>query len=225
MEAPPLDRIRDQLSLGPTSAAALAKALGVHQSTISRAIASLQANGDVVRLHGPTRGARYALTRRVGSVGSSWPLYRIDSTGSVTQLGVLHALARDDYYLRSETALAGLSEGIPYPLQDVRPAGFLGRTVSQRYPELALPLRVNDWNDEHFLHYLTQRGADCTGDFLIERTFIPPRPKAAALGAWRSARSLALAFWDRLTTEQRLSAQFRQIATACRQAVNDSPAP
>jgi hypothetical protein len=61
-------------------------------------------------------------------------------------------------------------------------------------------------------------------DFLIERTFIPPQPKAASLGAWRSARVMALAFWDRLIDEMRLSPQFRQIATACRQAVNDSPA-
>jgi DNA-binding transcriptional ArsR family regulator len=443
MEAPPADRIRHQLSLGPASAAELAKALGVHQSTISRAIASLQANGEVVRLHGPTRGARYGLTRRMGSAGSSWPLYRVDAAGTPVQLGTLHALARDQYYLRSETALAGLSEGIPYPLQDARPAGFLGRTVPQRYPELDLPPRVNDWSDEHFLRYLTQRGADCTGDlilgtaaldhflagdgspevpqascvtrypelarqamagtlpgssahgehpkftarlhantlvthvlvkfsparttligqrwadlllaehwahqvlrehgitavqsrwlecgeqafletqrfdrigprgrrgavsllsvdaclfgaldnwtraaerlerarrisqsdasslclldafgeliantdrhfgnvtlfdqhqgrfelapvydmlpmlfapqqdFLIERTFIPLRPKAASLGAWRAARALALTFWDQLTTEMRLSPQFRQIATACREAVNDSPA-
>jgi hypothetical protein len=141
--------------------------LGVHQSTISRAIASLQATGEVVRLHGPTRGARYGLTRRMGSLGNTWPLYRIDATGTPLQLGMLHALARDHYYLRSDTALTGLSDGIPYPLQDARPAGFLGRTVPQRYPELDLPPRVNDWSDEHFLRYLTQRGIDCTGDLIL----------------------------------------------------------
>jgi hypothetical protein len=52
-------------------------------------------------------------------------------------------------------------------LQDARPAGFLGRTVPQRYPDLALPPRVNDWSDEHFLRYLTQRGSDCTGDLIL----------------------------------------------------------
>jgi DNA-binding transcriptional ArsR family regulator len=93
MEAPPADRIRHQLSLGPASAGELAKALGVHQSTISRAIASLQASGEVVRLHGPTRGARYGLARRMGSVGNSWALYRIDAAGTPVRLGVLHALS------------------------------------------------------------------------------------------------------------------------------------
>ncbi len=52
-------------------------------------------------------------------------------------------------------------------MQDQRPAGFLGRAVPMRYPELALPQRVVEWNDDHYLRYLTQRGSDTVGDLVL----------------------------------------------------------
>jgi len=39
-------------------------------------------------------------------------------------------------------AWGGLTAGLPYFLQDQRPAGFLGRAVPQRYPGFDLPQRV-----------------------------------------------------------------------------------
>jgi hypothetical protein len=36
-----------------------------------------------------------------------------------------------------------------------------------RYPELALPQRVIDWNDAHYLRYLTQRGSDTVGELVL----------------------------------------------------------
>jgi hypothetical protein len=36
-----------------------------------------------------------------------------------------------------------------------------------RYPELALPARVTDWNDDHYLQYLTRRGGDTVGDLVL----------------------------------------------------------
>ncbi len=62
---------------------------------------------------------------------------------------------------------SGVTDGLPYFLQDQRPAGFLGRGVPQRYPELALPLRVMDWNDDHYLRYLTRRGSDTVSDLIL----------------------------------------------------------
>src|SRR6185295_19373558 len=61
----------------------------------------------------------------------------------------------------------GLTQGLPYYLQDQRPAGFLGRAVPARYPELALPQRVIDWSDDHYLRYLTQRGSDTVSDLVL----------------------------------------------------------
>lgn len=89
------------------------------------------------------------------------------------ELGRLYALAADEYYLElSRTAAAdfawgGVSHGLPYSLQDQRPGGFLGRAVPRRYPELALPQRVNDWSDDHYLRYLTQCGSDTVSDLVL----------------------------------------------------------
>ena len=117
---------------------------------------------------GTTRGARYGLSRSIDGVGSRWPLYRIDLDGTPIEIGLLHALERNYYYLpQGPQRLRGLGEGIPYVLQGARPAGFLGRAVTQQFPELAPPPRIADWTDEHFLNYLSQRATDNIGDRVL----------------------------------------------------------
>jgi hypothetical protein len=82
--------------------------------------------------------------------------------------GTLEALVRDQYWFSHvSNEYSELSDGLPYFLQDLWPQGFIGRTVPRRYPELALPERVTDWNDGHVLTYLSQRGEDCMGNLLL----------------------------------------------------------
>jgi DNA-binding transcriptional ArsR family regulator len=163
----PTDRLLEELALGPRSAAELMKALGVSQPTISRALRELEPHR-VLRT-GSTRGARYALKRDVDSIGSRWPLYRIDEGGTPHELGTLNAIQRDGYFVSAgPERLRGLFEnGTPYFLQDARPAGFLGRAVPAAFPELGLPSRVIDWTDEHSLVYLTQRAPDTPGNLIV----------------------------------------------------------
>lgn len=117
---------------------------------------------------GKTKGARYALRRHVGAIGSRWPLFRIDESGVVHELGMLEALERDSYYVSSgPPRIQQFFEGIPYFLQDARPSGFLGRVVPGIFPELNLPARVVDWSDEHALIYLTQRAPNSTGALIV----------------------------------------------------------
>jgi hypothetical protein len=128
------------------------------------------AEGRIVRL-GTTRGARYGLLRSIGNIGSQWHLRRIDVKGNVQLMGQLHALAAGQYWFCPATgvhlASPEVTEGIPYFLQDQRPAGFLGRAVPAKYPELGLPQRVVDWTDDHHLQYLTRRGSDTVGDLIL----------------------------------------------------------
>jgi DNA-binding transcriptional ArsR family regulator len=159
--------IANRLALGTASAADLAQVLALSQSTLSRALRDLEINHQVLRM-GSTRGARYALRRRVAAIGSQWPVYRVDSEGTPEELGELHALTQDGYYVtRGPERIQGLTFGLPYSLQDARPAGFLGRTVPMAYPELELPSRVTDWTEDHFLTYLTRRGADTSGNLIV----------------------------------------------------------
>jgi DNA-binding transcriptional ArsR family regulator len=169
MPASAPDQILTRLATGAASSSELEQLLGQSQSTVSRLLRQLIGSGQVIRI-GSRRGARYALQRPVEGIGARWALRRIDEHGKVHELGTLHALAGDEYLFDAALdtfAWGGLTHGLPYYLQDQRPAGFLGRAVPARYPELALPQRVIDWSDDHYLRYLTQRGSDTVGDLVL----------------------------------------------------------
>jgi hypothetical protein len=169
MPASPVESILDRLNQGTGSSPELEQLLGQSQTTVARLLRQLIASGEVIRI-GSRRGARYARLRAVEGIGARWPLRRIDEHGQVHDLGTLLALAGSEYLLEATHRSfhwSGLTEGLPYYLQDQRPAGFLGRAVPLRYPELDLPQRVVDWNDDHYLRYLTQRGSDTVGDLVL----------------------------------------------------------
>jgi hypothetical protein len=150
---------------GVSTSAALQQALHVGQATLSRALTAL---GDQVARIGGGRSTQYAARRELPQIGSSWPMFRIDREGEPKLLGHLHALANEQYWFDASLGeYPRLSDGLPFFLQDLIPQGFLGRTVPHRFPELKLPERITDWNDEHVLIYLCRRGEDCVGDLLL----------------------------------------------------------
>ena len=167
------DPVLARLSTGTASSPELERALRVPQSSMSRVLRALVNEGRVIRI-GSTRGATYGIRREIPGIGSSWPLRQIDAAGNVHDLGQLHSLAADEYLVEpSREALdrnfawRGITQGLPYFLQDQRPGGFLGRAVPVRYPELGLPQRVIDWTDDHYLRYLTTRGSDTVSDLVL----------------------------------------------------------
>lgn len=161
------DTVAERLTLAPLSSSELALAANVSPSTGLRALRALERDGRVVRM-GRTRGARYGLRRVVDSIGSEWPVFQIDANGAARQLGKVHAIERNSYYLADAPGrLRGVFEGVPYFLQDARPAGFLGRAVPRMFADLELPERVADWTDEHFLVYLTRRSTDASGSLIV----------------------------------------------------------
>jgi len=167
--ASPAETVLRRLNAGAASSAELETLLGQSQSSVSRLLRELIRNDSVVRI-GTTRGSRYAALRAIEGIGARWTLRRVDSQGRVHELGDLHALAGGEFYFQATAEnfeWNGVTDGLPYFLQDQRPAGFLGRGVSQRYAELALPQRVTDWSDDHYLRYLTQRGSDTVGDLIL----------------------------------------------------------
>jgi DNA-binding transcriptional ArsR family regulator len=158
-----------RLSEGSASAAEIERILGHSQSSVSRLLRALVRGQSIVRI-GSTRGARYALRRSIEGIGSQWTLRRVVASGRIDDVGTLYALAGTEYYFNPSAksfVWSGVSNGLPYFLQDQRPAGYMGRAVPRRYPELNLPQRVVDWTDDHYLRYLTQRGADTVGDLIL----------------------------------------------------------
>ena len=192
------EKLVEQLDKGPADAAELTRALGVSQPTLSRALSALERQGRLVRI-GTTRGARYGLARDVDAIGPHWPLFRVDETGHLLELGPLHALERNLYYLsRGPERLRGIVEGIPYFLQDARPGGFLGRAIPRAFPELTLPARIIDWTDDHLLRYLTRCASDNIGDLIlgegsVERYMARSHESCVVAATEREARYGALA--------------------------------
>ena len=133
-----LERMLGHFRSGITTAAELEQILQVSKSWVWSRLQNLSKEGRVIRI-GSTRGARYGLRREIGGIGSAWPLFRIVRSGDIHELGTLYALVADQYYFEaSQEAIAGgfagagLTAGLPYFLQDQRPAGFLGRAIPRR---------------------------------------------------------------------------------------------
>jgi hypothetical protein len=150
--------------LGVAQAKDLARELGVSQPTVSRLIG---AAGDRVCRMGQTRATRYARTRTLPGLGTRLPLYRIGETGKVESVGVLHLLAGGRHWLGTLEGTGTLFEGLPPFTSDMSPQGYVGRTFSAHYPELELPSRLGDWNDDHRLIALARRGEDCIGNLIL----------------------------------------------------------
>jgi HipA-like C-terminal domain len=169
-------RLLTRLRAGTATSAELEVVTGASQSSVARALRSFADDGRVLKM-GRARAVRYGYRRIIDSIGSQWPLRKVDEAGEIHELGILFSLAADEYYLfvypaaeEQGFAWGGLSEGLPYFLQDQRPGGFLGAAVPARYPELNLPERVPDWSDEQYLRYLTSRGFDAVSDLILGDT-------------------------------------------------------
>ncbi len=126
---------------------------------------------------GKARTTRYALRRDIRQRGSEWPLYRLSETGKVWLWATLRALhggfrvvpkaAPPDWMLESQYR-DGLFSGLPFFLQDVRPQGFLGRSIARRLqPEGRFPSDVSHWSDDDVVMYFLSEGEDLPGDFLL----------------------------------------------------------
>ncbi|OJH34750.1 type II toxin-antitoxin system HipA family toxin YjjJ [Cystobacter ferrugineus] len=151
----------------------LASELGVSQPTVSRLI---QEAGERVCRMGQTRATRYARTRSLPRLGTRQPLHRISETGKVERFGEMHLLEGGHHWFTLEQGRSwlhlpegtgALFEGLPPFIVDMCPQGYVGRTFSRQHPELGLPLRLGDWNDDHHLIALAVHGADCVGNLIL----------------------------------------------------------
>ena len=182
MTAVQADRIRSLLAQGPAPSRQLIDYIGVSQPTLSRAIAGM--GTEIVRI-GAARSIQYALrdtTRGFAEV----PVYRISAEGQIRRLGMLLPVRPDGFVLLQDDGTSLHYDGLPWWVQDMRPAGFLGRAFAISFAaELGLPADNNEWNDAHALRALIHHGDDLVGNLLlgdIARThFIqapPPVPVA-----------------------------------------------
>ena len=159
---------------GRLPAGELQRALGVSRATLMRRV---RVAGEDIIVRGSARRTVYAARRALRGSKAALPLYRVDAQGTVLQIARLDLthpdgcavefLADFGWPLDEEMQRGGF-DGLPYPLQDMRPQGFLGRRFARHHAALLqVPEDPTAWSDDHALHALSLVGADPLGDLIL----------------------------------------------------------
>ena len=201
---------RDQLTAvlarrSAASASDLALQLGVSVPTLHRL---LQERQGAVVASGKARRTRYALRRALRGDLAELPLYEVDRAGRaelVTHLTLVHPQGTcmglaDSAWPVPEESRDGWWDGLPYPLHDMRPQGYMGRQFARaEHRQLSVSPNPEEWSDDDVLYVLSRSGSDVSGNLILgdsacehwQRSKVaPPEPLSArALG--RAYASLA----------------------------------
>jgi hypothetical protein len=171
MEVEPLLRLLR--STGPLPTARVLDRLGTSRATLMRTV---RAAGDRVVVRGKARRTVYAATRPLRGRLDPVPLFEIDAGGHAREAGQLQpveprgcALDAPGLSWPMDEAMGdGWFEGLPYPIADMRPQGYLGRTFARSHATLLqVPEDPRYWSDDDVLHGLSVIGADQPGNLIV----------------------------------------------------------
>lgn len=176
MPRPPAATLADLLALlregNPVPAGVLTEQLGISRPVLARLIS--EAGNQVLRI-GNARATSYVA--RATSPPNAWPLFRMRADTTLDELGTLHALRGDRFHfqptgerpnlMRPVEATSGHFPGLPWFLDDLRPQGFLGRTLAHRTSrQLGVPEDLTRWQTSHILTAIIHGGTGI-GDLLL----------------------------------------------------------
>ncbi len=133
---------------------------------------------------------RYYGRRSLRGQWSVLPVYRIDAAGRADAAGALQLLAPAgtclDVAAMGWPVDAAVADGVwphglPYPLHDMRPQGYLGRQFALRQAQvLGVAPSPQAWSDDDVLHILCATGTDTPGNLIVGDV---------ALQAWLDAKA------------------------------------
>ena len=148
--------------------------MGASRPTLSRAVRTA---GDALIVRGRARRTTYAARRALRGSFEPLPLFRIDRNGTPQHIADLDLVYPDGTAVNfigdfgwplDDRMNDGWFDGLPYPMQDMRPQGFLGRDFAQNHAAL---LQVSEdpsmWSDNDALHALSLHGWDVSGNLLV----------------------------------------------------------
>ncbi len=155
---------------GVTTLQSIRDKFSISQPSVSRILSSLKTDILVI---GKARETRYAALRKIDNC-SEFPIYEILNDGNSRHLGILYAVYPQGFYFLTKTqdAISSLFPDIPYFLNDIRPAGYLGRFIPLQNQDLNLPKDIHLWTADHCLKYLSIRGWNTIGNLIVgEKAF------------------------------------------------------
>lgn len=175
---PRLDPARDRLltvlgRLGPSKSADLARVLAVSEAS---ALRFLHEVAPTVLQAGQARRRRYAARRALRGSLAAMPLYAISDTGQANQAGELSLLQPQGSHLALDgkvwplpaESVDGWWGGLPYPLVDMRPQGFMGRQLAAQVHEpLGISADPCQWSNDDVVLVMLHHGADLPGNLVL----------------------------------------------------------
>lgn len=137
----------------------------------------VRAAGSEVLTIGRARRTSYAARRHLRGSAEPIPVFQIDERGGAEQVGRLNLAHPDGTVFEfsapsswplDDSMRDGWFDGLPYFLQDLRPAGFMGRQFARAHAR-ALPLGDDprQWSDDDVLHAISLHGAGQSGNFVL----------------------------------------------------------
>ncbi|MEN1925284.1 type II toxin-antitoxin system HipA family toxin YjjJ [Luteimonas sp. MJ293] len=178
MARPPSATPADLLALlatgEPVPASRILQALGISRPVLGRLVR--EAGSQVLRT-GRARATAY-VARASTDAGSTWPVWRMLPDATLEELGALYLLRGGRFQfeptgerpnlVRPVDGVSGHFPGLPWFLDDLRPQGFLGRSLAHRSgPELGVPTDLNRWQLRDTLLAITRTGGTAIGDLLL----------------------------------------------------------
>ena len=155
------------------SAQELAAALDISIPTLHRLLK--ESSGQVLGA-GKARRARYALRRPLRGDYAELPLYAVDAVGRAEQVAALAPvfpqgssmdLAATGWPVPEESR-DGWWDGLPYPLYDMRPQGYMGRQFARaEHRQLGVSNNPDEWGDDDILFVLSRAGYDTSGNLIL----------------------------------------------------------
>ncbi|MEN1961301.1 type II toxin-antitoxin system HipA family toxin YjjJ [Luteimonas sp. MJ246] len=178
MARPPSATLADLLALLASGQAVRAsrvlRELGISRPVLGRLVREA---GDQVLRVGRARATAY-VARASSEAGSVWPLWRMRPDATLEELGMLYLLRGERFQFepagerpnlnRPVDDVPGHFPGLPWFLDDLRPQGFLGRSLAHRSgPRLGVPTDLKRWQLRDSLLAITRTGGTAIGDLLL----------------------------------------------------------
>lgn len=139
---------------------------GLSQSRLARVLQMIRAE---LLVAGRARSVRYYLRRGIPQLVNPFPIYRVDEEGKIQVGGTLTSAWPQGFYWQPAEAgsRARWFPDLPFFLNDLRPAGFMGRLVPALYPEWEFPADIRVWSGSDCLRYLYHLAPDAFGNLIV----------------------------------------------------------